>query len=279
MENTDAFKTKQALSWMVITEIYKLIQENCTIAELHPGGGLYNTLSLVGKHPLVQLNRNGSSALIEGAELISDFWPRALHDPREAALFLLSESSIAIEPDLPQGKNSVVESMMKLSNALWEFKYLDIALVWGWADWPESFEASGVTDNLPLPEHWKEYPGTYMDSDWRSQVWVLTLEGEPQFAFNMFTGEIVKLKGSSQIILRETVLGPDDLPAPILYLGVMQMHNGEVLFKSKVHPSMKREVFRTLDTNNGKTILQPQFSFEHESNKLYQKLLNEINLT
>jgi hypothetical protein len=58
------------LSWRVMAQILERIDGELFIADLHPGGGQYDCLSLVTSAPeiVLMLNRNGTSAT-------RPFWP------------------------------------------------------------------------------------------------------------------------------------------------------------------------------------------------------------
>ena len=89
------------LSWGVMAEILERIDGDVVIADLQPGGGQYDCLSLVTSSPeiLLMLNRNGTSAS-SGDEIVHHIWERAaINDEQEAALYILSELGLYVDED------------------------------------------------------------------------------------------------------------------------------------------------------------------------------------
>lgn len=79
---------REALSWRLITEMWRRFPDRYALIEMHPGGGLYDCLSLIESngrfHSVLDVNRNGSIHVHRGINprSWSRWLDRMLTDPR-----------------------------------------------------------------------------------------------------------------------------------------------------------------------------------------------------
>lgn len=70
---------RQALSWKLVAELHRRHPEDFTVIETHPGGGLYDCLTLMnGEDEVANLNRLGSFRSKDQIIEWADLWPAGL---------------------------------------------------------------------------------------------------------------------------------------------------------------------------------------------------------
>jgi hypothetical protein len=184
------FKEKELLSWRIIAEILLYIEKPVGIAVLHPGGGQYDTLSLVTKESEVflSLNRNGSSALINN-QIVGDIWEIASKNFNEA-ISMLTELGGLNQSFKEQDKNSILSiHISKLVDRLEKNPDLQESFVWGWIDSPfGSGPNYEVLQSFSFPGSWKTADPLIPGTGWESNVFISIMKENPQFAFNLVLG-------------------------------------------------------------------------------------------
>ena len=181
------FQEKEVLSWKLISEIILLVDSPVGIAVLHPGGGQYDTLSLVTRNAevILGLNRNGSSALINNHS-VGDIWKIA-NDDLEVAISKIVEVGKLNPAASPLGKNLSISNFAR-EIAMHLEKYADSGATaeWGWVD---SSYGSGpnheVLEKFSIPLMWKSIEPMIPGTGWQSNIFVLTNDSKPHSAEHM----------------------------------------------------------------------------------------------
>ena len=192
------------LSWGVMAEILERIDGDVVIADLQPGGGQYDCLSLVTSSPeiLLMLNRNGTSAS-SGDEIVHDIWERAaINDEQEAALYILSELGLFVDEDAEEKNKELIKTCKRI--AYWvrsRSKGLGKAQCC-WIDGNYGVgPANDLLSQVNIPDSWKALDAPYNGSDWSALIYAMTLPDEKTGdkvvgLVNMKTGEAINPDGS-----------------------------------------------------------------------------------
>lgn len=192
------------LSWGVMAEILERIDGDVVIADLQPGGGQYDCLSLVTSSPeiLLMLNRNGTSAS-SGDEIVHDIWERAaINDQQEAALYILSELGLYVDEDAEEKNKELITTCKRI--AYW-VRSRSKGLGKAQCCWIDGNYGVGPANNLfsqvKIPDSWKALDAPYNGSDWSALIYAMTLPDEKTGdkvvgLVNMKTGEAINPDGS-----------------------------------------------------------------------------------
>lgn len=196
------------LSWGVIAHILERIDGGLFIADLHPGGGQYDCLSLVTSAPeiVLMLNRNGTSAK-GGDGLVHGIWERAaIEDTDEAALYILSELGLYVDEDAQKCNKDLIVTcnriaywVRKLSKGLGKARCCWIDGIYGVGP------ANSLLDQVRIPDSWKAMDAPYRGSDWSALVYAMTLPDNERMndkvvgLVNMKTGEAIIADGSEWV--------------------------------------------------------------------------------
>ena len=195
------------LSWGVMAEILERIDGDVVIADLQPGGGQYDCLSLVTSSPeiLLMLNRNGTSAS-SGDEIVHDIWERAaINDEQEAALYILSELGLYVDEDAEEKNKELIKTCKRI--AYW-VRSRSKGLGKAQCCWIDGNYGVGPANNLlsqvKIPDSWEALDAPYNRSDWSALIYAMTLPDEKTGdkvvgLVNMKTGEAINPDGSQWV--------------------------------------------------------------------------------
>ena len=193
------------LSWRVMAHILERIDGHLVIADLQPGGGQYDCLSLVTSAPdiVLMLNRNGTSASGGGGS-VDGIWERAaIEDTDEAALYILSELMLDIDQDAEKRNKDLITTCKRI--AYW-VRSRSKGLGKVQCCWVDGAYGVGPAHNLleqvRIPDSWKAMDAPYRGSDWSALVYAMTLSDEEAGdkvvgLVNMKNGEAIHADGSA----------------------------------------------------------------------------------
>ncbi len=240
-ETTIGPRTKEALSWMVISEVLRKSSLDLDIAVLHPGGGQYDTLSLVTfeGNSVVQINRNGINALA-GDELVEGIFSTAAKSPSKAADRIMRFISTTAEPGLSASKRARIESAVKIANFLSFYINSGGRCEWGWNDSTYGVGPNPLVNDFTIPESWKQQKGRFVETDWQSGIYLLYLKDEPKVAVNVVTGEMIDREGKNVSSLVKGYEFDGLTRAHSALRMIFKNTEGKVMFDQEVHPSMAR---------------------------------------
>jgi hypothetical protein len=240
-ETTIGPRTKEALSWMVISEVLRKSSLDLDIAVLHPGDGQYDTLSLVAYegNSVVQINRNGTNALA-GDELVEGIFSTAAKSPSKAADRILDCISITSEPGLSASKRARIESAVKIANFLSFYINSHGHCEWGWNDSTYGVGPSPCVHDFVIPESWKQQKGRFIETGWQSGIFLLYLKDVPKAAVNLVSREMVNPEGKKISSLVKGYEYDELTRAHSALRMFFKNREGKVVFDDEVHPSMTR---------------------------------------
>jgi hypothetical protein len=181
---------------MIVSEILRQSSIDLDIAVLHPGGGQYDTLSLVSYegHSLVHINRNGVNALAND-EIVENIFDTAAKSPYLAAKRILK--ALEVLPFSGHSLNSRrrFETAVRISNYLAFYLSSNTRCEWGWFDSPYDVGPNELISMFKIPEPWKKIKGLFKDTSWESSIFLLLKGDLPLAAINIATGESVDRNG------------------------------------------------------------------------------------
>ena len=187
-----------------MAQILERIDGDLVIADLHPGGGQYDCLSLVTVEPeiVLMLNRNGTSAKGDSG-IVHGIWERAaIEDTVEAALYILSELGLFVDEDAEKRNKDLIVTCNRI--AYW-VRSRSKGLGKARCCWVDGAYGVGPAHNLleqvRIPDSWKAMDAPYRGSDWSALIYVMTLPDERTDdkvvgLVNMKTGEAILADGS-----------------------------------------------------------------------------------
>jgi len=167
------------LSWHVMAAVLGIIAADVVLADLHPGGGQYDCLSLVTyeQEVVLMLNRNGTSAAGPGDESVSGIWERAaLKGSAEAALYILNELGIAIDENAAVRNKELIRTCKRI--AYW-VRSGSKGLGKAQCCWVDSTygvgPAGGLLEQVNISQVWMDFVGPYRGSGWPAHLYALTV--------------------------------------------------------------------------------------------------------
>ena len=238
-------KSREILSWMVLSELLKIVSEDCFIGVLHPGDGQYDCLSLISPRlsAFLYLNREGTSCLA-GGQVISNIWSRAAISPRECCLFIVSEAEMAVEypEDISSDRQIMVDTSIKIASLLNEKYSSNLKAIWGWSDSPYESQPCNLLTEFDIPEEWKDVSGPSETISWQGWLFCITQDNEPYICVNMRTGKSIDCKGKNWDQWPQFVVDSfGEKAAPLGYRFEIEWPTTDKMILECVHPSMKRK--------------------------------------
>jgi hypothetical protein len=259
-------KSKEALSWMVIAEVLRQSSLDLDIAVLHPGGGQYDTLSLVTEegNSVLHINRNGVNALASG-DLVANIFETAAQSPSKAAARIIKQIELQPANGYSAAKRIRIECAVRIGDFLALNLHSKAHCEWGWADHPEYVGVNGVINSFSIPESWKSESGLFERSSWESRVFLLFKGDAPFASVNISTGEWLDVEGkpTSGYVKSES---DDGISRPHVGRRMIFKKDGKVLFDDEVHSSMVRGT-RRIYSDEYLVLPEESVLFEFDSTK------------
>lgn len=239
--------SKEALSWMIISEVLRQSALDLDIAVLHPGGGQYDTLSLVtfDGNAVVHVNRAGSSARVIG-ENIKNIFRTAAKSPSLAGKIITDKFQNDEQPPLSVNRRKRIELAVSIGNFLALNLSQKSFCKWGWTDSPYHVGASSIMSSFDIPSHWQDLNGSFKNTTWQSSVFLLFRNEKPFASVNFITGEIFDSKGKK---LNKLITNQMDEGIARCHVGSRMTwidSSGKVKFEDEVHVSdvrMTRRIY------------------------------------
>ena len=250
-------RSKEILSWMVLSELLKVVSDDVFVGVLHPGDGQYDCLSLLtaNQGTPIMLNREGSSAIVNG-QVVGNIWPRAAVDPNQSCMFIVSKADIGLESDgISSNRQVVVDTCIRIASFLNEGYNSNLKAVWGWSDSTYGSGPSSLLSNFDIAEEWKVIAGPSDSISWQGWLFCITQDDKPVILVNMKTGESIDYQG------KNWNGWPQDFKnsfgknaAPLGFKFEIQWPTGSKMTLDCVHPSMKRKTNTIYTLEEGCTV-------------------------
>ena len=191
---------RERLSWKLAARITQVLADEVSIAITHPGGGLYDCLTLINDdaQSILMMNRNGESTLA-GSKLFEKTWAKAQKDASATALKILQKTSLRTV-DVVDSPNSIVSAMADLF--AYHLEDPRARVEWLWRD--DQDGAGDVNESrlldlgIELPEHWKRMVSQVEFYGWRALVWAVFHADRLHSVVNASTGEVLYADATRQ---------------------------------------------------------------------------------
>lgn len=192
---------KQYLSWKIMGTALEVIDQELIFADLHPGGGQYDCLSLISPEckVVLMLNREGSSAVSDTA-VVSDIWNRAMENGiHPVTMDMLVDLDIDTFDEEDKYIDNSDQVLVCKRMARWvqfqsEQKGVPICC---WFDGPYGTgPQQEFLDQVRMPPSWTTQEPPYKSSDWSAWLFALTIDEKVVGMVNMKTGEAVNTDGT-----------------------------------------------------------------------------------
>ena len=229
-------KSKEVLSWMIISEVLRQSALDLDIAVLHPGGGQYDTLSLVTYegNSILHVNRNGVNALANDT-LVEDIFDTAAKSPAAAAAAIIRGIGESKEKLFTANKRNRIEVAVKIANFLAFNLRTSAHCEWAWMDSPYGVGPSAELSKFKIPEAWKKQKGLFIETTWESGVYLLMMGEKPYAAVNMVTGEFIDAEGLSRPVLAKGFEEDGLARSHIGFMLIVEDANGLLVMGEEAH--------------------------------------------
>jgi len=229
-------KSKEVLSWMIISEVLRQSALDLDIAVLHPGGGQYDTLSLVTfeGNSVVHVNRNGVNALANDT-LVESIFDTAAKSPAKAAEQIVRAINDKGEKSFSASKRNRIEVCVKIANFLAFYMHGGAHCEWAWTDSQYGVGPNSELSKFEIPDAWKKQKGLFTETTWESGVYLLMMDEKPYAAVNMVTGEFVDAKGLRRPVLAKGFEEDGLARSHIGFMLIVEDADGQLVMGEEAH--------------------------------------------
>ena len=200
-------KEIEQLAWELISRFLLTLKDSSgdlVVADLHPGGGTYDCLSLISAmpnpKPIILLNRKGTSARVRGKN-INGIWEYARKSgPTACANFILEEANEE-RTSITTAKRRLQARISKgIANWVKQNDAESPLAVCAWQDDPFYVgPKQSLLNAFRIPKSWTEIDPPYKGSDWSAWIYILQSEKELTAAINFANGEVISCDGTPWI--------------------------------------------------------------------------------
>jgi hypothetical protein len=187
------------LAWRLLAAILEYVSGDVIVADLHPGQGQYDCLSLVSltPKPLIMLNRNGSSASTTDGH-VENIWERAVREGvHETAMEILSQSRMGINLEKHNVHKDLILTCRRMARWIRFRSDKRGKAICCWID--DTYyvgPATSLLSGVVIPDAWKNQDDPYPNSDWSAWLFGLTIDEKVVGLVNMKTGDAIQSDGS-----------------------------------------------------------------------------------
>jgi hypothetical protein len=254
---------KEVLSWLIIAHVLQISNGDFGVAVLHPGGGQYDTLTLIsnGNDQLVHINRNGVSTSVAEHSLVG-IWALAVKSPREVARLIVQIGEPEFDGKTYFDNSDRIAGINLIANFLNKNLKEERGVIWGWSD-DQDFSGPNldVVGRFNIPEKWKLVTPAISETSWHSELYFLVLKGEPVAAVNISLGEAVDVEGKHWIAGPQFELEGFGLLPHFGYKVVGSLGDGDVQGTVYVLPTYLRQAVKMYSSEGFNVETSPIFEF------------------
>lgn len=258
------FRAKAYLSWTIAIVLVANIDEDVFVAELHPGDGQYDCLTLINRdsNSLVLINRNGKSVSVNDVS-ISGVFGRAAVDPYEAGMYVLSRSEFPVKLDVPQERVTTLQAMTNIANWLNLNIGKNSEAICAWFDGNYGAGPSAKLDRFKVPADWQSQEPPYPGSGWQGWLWILQIDDEPIALVNLQSGEAFAPDGTEWKSWPKSFVHPVGYSFPHYGFHIVaEDFKGSLAYDNIVHVSQGRRVYKNLSEELFQISQEPAFALK-----------------
>jgi len=182
------------LSWKLMAGALAFIDLDLHLADLHPGGGQYDCLSLITNdgEVILMFNRNGTSAA-SNTGIVHDIWKNASRDgARSTIMDTLTELDIDMYGEVEEEKAEIILTCNRMARWLRQQSNKKGSAVCCWLDDGYSVgPAKHLLSLIKIPESWKTQEPPRESTDWSAWLYALTIDEKVVGLVNIKTGDAI----------------------------------------------------------------------------------------
>jgi hypothetical protein len=190
---------RQYLSWKIMATALEFIDQNLYLADLHPGDGQYDCLSLitVSGEVVLMLNREGTSATSKSS-VVSNIWSDAIKNGiRSTTMDTLTELDIEMTDAVDKERSELILTCKRMARWVQHKSKNKGKPVCCWTDnsyyvGPNKF----LIEQVQIPTLWTKLEPPSKNSDWSAWLFALTIDEKVVAMVNMKTGDAINSDGT-----------------------------------------------------------------------------------
>jgi hypothetical protein len=186
------------LSWKLMSRALEFIDVDVHLADLHPGGGQYDCLSLITKDSQVflMLNRNGTSAATNTG-FVDDIWEKAAKDGARSTMM---DAFFELDIDMRDVKEEKADLILACKRMARWIKHQSKKKGSAICCWIDDTYYVGPSKNMLsqalIPGLWAIQDPPREETDWSAWIYALTIDEKVVGLVNMKTGDAINPDGT-----------------------------------------------------------------------------------
>ena len=186
------------LSWALMSRALEFLDLDLHLADLHPGGGQYDCLSLITKDSQVflMLNRNGTSAA-SNSGIVEDIWEKAAEDGTRSTIM---DAFFELDIDMRDAAKENAALILTCKRMVRWIRHQSSKKGSAICCWLDDAYFVGPSKNLlsqvMIPGSWNTQDPPRESTDWSAWLYALTIDGKVIGLVNMKTGDAVNPDGT-----------------------------------------------------------------------------------
>ena len=189
----------QYLSWKIMASALEFIDQNLYVADLHPGDGQYDCLSLINRNGevILMLNREGTSAA-SNSEVVSNIWNDAIKNGiRPTTMDTLTELDIEMTEAIDKERSELILTCKRIARWVQYQSNNKGKPICCWTDNTYSVGANKfLLEQVQIPQSWTTLEPPTKSIDWSAWLFALTIDEKVIAMVNMKTGDAINLDGT-----------------------------------------------------------------------------------
>ena len=200
------------LSWKLMSRALEFIDLDLHLADLHPGGGQYDCLSLITKdsQAFLMLNRNGTSAATNTG-FVHDIWENATKNgSRSTIMDTFTELDVDMR-DVIEEKADLILTCKRMARWIRHQSKKKGSAICCWID--DTYfvgPSKNLLSQVLIPGLWTTQDPPREETDWSAWIYALTIDEKVIGLVNMKTGDAINPDGTrmSQWYEKQSPLPP-----------------------------------------------------------------------
>jgi hypothetical protein len=186
------------LSWKLMSRALEFLDLDLHFADLHPGGGQYDCLSLITKDSQVflMLNRNGTSAATNTGS-VHDIWENAAKNgSRSTIMDAFTELDVDMR-DVIEEKADLILTCKRMAQWIRHQSKKKGRAICCWID--DTYfvgPSKNLLSQAMIPGLWTTQDPPREETDWSAWIYALTIDEKVVGLVNMKTGDAVNPDGT-----------------------------------------------------------------------------------
>ena len=187
------------LSWKLMAGALEFIDLDLHLADLHPGGGQYDCLSLITNDSdiILMLNREGTSAA-SNTGFVHDIWESASKNGvRSTIMDTLTELDIDMHGEVEEEKADIILTCNRMARWIRHQSKKKGSAICCWID--DTYfvgPSKNLLSQALIPGLWTTQEPPRESTDWSAWIYALTIDEKVIGLVNMKTGDAINPDGT-----------------------------------------------------------------------------------